>query len=226
MATLPDDALVRKPTGPQNHAPIPGSQAGVALEPAHRCCRHAGFGNIPIPHPLDKSTPMKNLKTPMALAILLATAPAVNAADLTITGEIKDTTCTAAIGGGVAIDMGSLDLTDLNGSDRIGGRDLDVSVSCPGASGSQDVAVKFSGISTSDGGLSLTAASTAKGVSYKIYDVAGDQLPINSAPAVYVRVDGTSAQVIKHSVWYAKTGADDAEAGSAIANAQMDIIYK
>ncbi len=170
---------------------------------------------------------MKNLKTPMALAILLAAAPAVNAADLTITGEVVETTCAATIGGGVAITMGKLDLEDLKKNDRIGGRDLDVSVACPGASGSQDVAVKFSGLSTADGGLSLTAASTAKGVSYKIYDVAGDQLKVNDAPTRFVTVDGTTSQTLKHSVWYAKTGvADDAEAGTALATAQMDIIYK
>ncbi|KAG1369064.1 hypothetical protein G6F59_018746 [Rhizopus arrhizus] len=74
---------------------------------------------------------MKNLKTPMALAILLAAAPAVNAADLTITGDIKETTCTAAITGGVAIDMGSMDLEELKKNDRIGGRDLDVTVASP-----------------------------------------------------------------------------------------------
>ncbi|HDS1126066.1 TPA: type 1 fimbrial protein [Stenotrophomonas maltophilia] len=170
---------------------------------------------------------MKNLKTPMALAILLAAAPAVNAADLTITGDIKDTTCTAAITGGVAIDMGSMDLEDLKKNDRIGGRDLDVTVACPGASGSQDVAVKFSGVSTSDGGLTLSATSTATGVSYKIYDVAGDQMLINSAPARFVTVDGTTSQTIKHSVWYAKADAAvEPEAGSANATAQMDIVYK
>lgn len=170
---------------------------------------------------------MKNLKTPMALAMLLAASSAVNAAELTITGDIKETTCTATIAGGVSIAMGSLDLEDLKANDRIGGRDMDVSVACPGASGSQDVAVKFSGVSTSDGGLSTTAASTARGVSYKIYDAAGDQLLINGAPARFVAVDSTTPQTIKHSVWFARTGAaDDTAAGTVVANAQMDIIYK
>jgi len=169
---------------------------------------------------------MKTLMTPMALAILMAT-PLAYAADLNITGEILETTCAATIGGGVSVPMGKLDLEDLKANDRIGGRDLDVSVACPGASGSQDVAVKFSGVSTAEGGLSLTAASTAVGVSYKIYDAAGTQLNINSAPTRFVTVDGSGAQILKHSVWYALVGdPDDAEAGTANATAQMDIIYR
>lgn len=163
----------------------------------------------------------------IALATLLAVGPAANAADLTISGDIKETTCAASITGGTAITMGSLDLEDLKSNDRIGGRDLDVSVACPGASGSLDVAVKFSGVSTSEGGLSTTAASTATGVSYKLYDSAGTQLLINGAPTRFVSVDGTTPQTIKHSVWFARTGAvADIKAGTAVANAQMDLIYK
>ncbi|MFV1847193.1 fimbrial protein [Stenotrophomonas maltophilia] len=170
---------------------------------------------------------MKNLKTPMALAILLAAAPAVNAADLTISGEIVETTCTATINGGVAVTMGKMDLEDLKGSDRIGRRDLDVEVACPGASGSHDVAVKFSGPTTADGALALTAASAAKGVAYKIFDTTDTQLKINTAPTQFVNVTDTASNIVKHSVWYTKTGAAaDVEAGSANATAQMDIVYK
>jgi type 1 fimbria pilin len=170
---------------------------------------------------------MKNLKTPMALAVLLATAPAVNAADLTISGEIVETTCTATINGGVAVAMGKMDLEDLKGADRIGRRDLDVAVACPGAAGSHDVAVKFSGPSTADGALALTAASGAKGVAYKIYDTADTHLKVNTAPTQFVNVSDAAPQTVKHSVWYTKTGtAAELEAGSANATAQMDIVYK
>lgn len=170
---------------------------------------------------------MKNLKTPMALAILLAAAPAVNAADLTISGEIVETTCTAVINGGVAVAMGKMDLEDLKGADRIGRRDLDVEVACPGAAGAHDVAVKFSGPATADGALALTAASGAEGVAYKIFDSTDTLLKINNAPTQFVNVTDTAPQTLKHSVWYSKTGAaDDVVAGTAIANAQMDIVYK
>lgn len=170
---------------------------------------------------------MKSLKTPMALAVLLAAAPTVNAADLTITGEIVETTCTATINGGVAVAMGKMDLEDLKSDDRIGRRDLDVAVACPGAAGSHDVAVKFSGSSTADGGLALTAASDAEGVAYKIYDSTDTLLKINSAPTQFVTVTDTAPQTVKHSVWYTKTGAAaDVVAGTANATAQMDIAYK
>ncbi|EED40222.1 fimbrial protein [Stenotrophomonas sp. SKA14] len=169
---------------------------------------------------------MKNLKTPMALAILLAAAPAVNAADLTITGEIVETTCTATINGGVAVTMGKMDLEDLKGNDRIGRRDLDVEVACPGASGSHDVAVKFSGPTTADGALELTTGGAA-GVAYKIFDTTDTQLKINTAPTQFVNVTDTAPNTVKHSVWYTKTGAaDDVVAGVANATAQMDIVYK
>jgi len=148
---------------------------------------------------------MKNLKTPMALAILLAAAPAVNAADLTITGEIVETTCTATINGGVAVTMGKMDLEDLKGNDRIGRRDLDVEVACPGASGSHDVAVKFSGPTTADGALELTTGGAA-GVAYKIFDTTDTQLKINTAPTQFVNVTDTAPNTVKHSVWYTKTG--------------------
>ncbi|WP_159095057.1 fimbrial protein [Stenotrophomonas sp. ZAC14A_NAIMI4_1] len=170
---------------------------------------------------------MKNLKTPMALAILLAAAPAVNAADLTISGEIVETTCIATINGGVAVAMGKMDLEDLKGAERIGRRDLDVAVACPGAAGSHDVAVKFSGSSTADGALALTAASAAEGVAYKIYDSTDTLLKINNAPTQFVNVTDTVPATLKHSVWYTKTGAAaDLVAGSANATAQMDIVYK
>jgi len=170
---------------------------------------------------------MNKMNTPMALAILLAVAPAVNAADLTITGQIVETTCTATIGGGTDIDMGKMDLETLRGNERTGRRDLDVTVSCPGATGSHDVAVRFSGLAEADGSLGLTAASTAAGVGYKIYDSADALLRVNTAPSQFVTVTDTSPQVVKHSVWYTKTGAaGDVEAGIANANAQMDIVYK
>ncbi len=168
---------------------------------------------------------MKNLKTPMALAILLAAAPAVNAADLTITGKIEQTSCTAVINGGVAVAMGKMDIEDLKNNKRIGRRDLDVEVACPGASGSHDVAVKFSGSSTADGALALTAASDAEGVAYEIYDSTDTLLKVNTAPTQFVNVTDTAPQTIKHAVWYAKTGAT-LVAGDANATAQMDIIYK
>lgn len=170
---------------------------------------------------------MKNLKTPMALAILLAAAPAVNAADLTISGEIVETTCTATINGGVSVLMGKVDMEDLKRSDRIGRRDLDVSVACPGATGSHDVAVKFSGSSTADGALALTATSDAEGVAYKIFDSTDTLLRINGAPTQFVNVTDTAPQTVRHSVWYTKTGAAaDVVPGVANATAQMDIVYK
>ncbi len=170
---------------------------------------------------------MKNLKTPMTLAILLAAAPAVNAADLNITGEIVQTTCKATINGGVAVAMGKMDMEDLKGADRIGHSDLDVAVACPGATGSHDVAVKFSGPATAEGALALSATSAAKGVAYKIYDTTDTLLKINNAPTQFVNVTDTAPATIKHSVWYSKTGAiDDLKAGSANATAQMDIVYK
>lgn len=169
---------------------------------------------------------MKNLKTPIALAILLAAAPAVNAANLTISGEIVETTCTATINGGLAVAMGKMDLEDLKGSDRIGRRDLDVAVACPGATGSHDVAVQFSGPATADGALELTAGG-ATGVAYKIYDSTDTQLKINNAPTQFVNVTDSAPQTLKHSVWYTKTGAAaDVVAGVANATAQMDIVYK
>lgn len=170
---------------------------------------------------------MKNLKTPMALAILLAAAPAVNAADLTISGEVVATSCTATINGGVAVTMGKIDAQELKQNKRMGRRDLDVDVSCPGATGSYDVAVKFSGSSTADGALALTAASDAEGVAYEIYDSTDTLLKINTLPTEFVNVTPTVGNTVKHSVWYAKTGAaDDVVAGEANATAQMDIIYK
>lgn len=170
---------------------------------------------------------MKNLKTPLALAILLAVAPAVNAADLTITGEIVETTCTAVINGGTSVDMGKMDLEDLKANDRIGRRDLNVDVACPGATGSHDVAVKFSGPATADGALELTGASGAQGVAYKIFDITDTLLKVNNAPTQFVNVTDTAPQTLKHSVWYSKTGAAaDVQAGTAIAAAQMDIVYK
>ncbi|MEG2805167.1 fimbrial protein [Stenotrophomonas sp.] len=169
---------------------------------------------------------MKILLTPFALAALLG-AHSANAADLTITGEIVESTCTAAINGNLDVLMGKMDLEDLKTNNRIGRRDLDVTVACPGASGSQDVAVKFSGTANADGSLGLTAASTAKGVSYMIYDASDAQLAINGAPTQFVTVTGTGSQTLKHSVWYSKTtAAADTEAGTANATAQMDIIYK
>jgi len=170
---------------------------------------------------------MKNLKTPMALAILLAAAPAVNAADVTITGEIKDTSCKATINGGLAVKMDKVDMEDLKNSNRVGRTALDVVVDCTGASGSQDVAVKFTGVSTADGALALNGTSDAEGVAYKLYDVNDKQLAINGTPTEFVNVSASAPQTLKHSVWYTKTGiADDVVAGQAIANAQMDIIYK
>lgn len=170
---------------------------------------------------------MKNLKTPMALAILLAAAPAVNAADLTITGEIKDTSCKATVNGGVAVTMHKVDLEDLKTSNRVGRTALDVVVDCTGASGSQDVAVKFTGATTPDGALALNGSSDAEGVAYKFYDVNDQPLAINGTPTEFVKVDASAPQILHHSVWYAKTGAAaDVVAGQAIANAQMDIIYK
>jgi len=171
---------------------------------------------------------MKNLKTPMALAILLAAAPAAYAADLTISGEVMETTCTAAINGGADVKMAKVDMEELKTADRVGGQDVNVTISCPGASGSEEVAVKFTQtLSTPDGGLTLTPTSVAKGVSYKIYDEGGQQLRVNAMPTRFVTVDGTSSQTLKHTVWYAKSGAAaDVEAGSANATAQMDIVYK
>ncbi|ALA81165.1 fimbrial protein [Bacillus velezensis] len=171
---------------------------------------------------------MKNLKTPMALAILLAAAPAVNAADLTIEGEIRETTCKAEINGGVvAVIMDIVDMEDLKGSNRVGRRALDVTVDCTGASGSHDVAVKFTGVTTADGALALNATSDAEGVAYKIYDTNDKQLAINATPTEFVNVTAAAPQTLQHSVWYTKTGvADDVVAGKAYANAQMDIVYK
>jgi type 1 fimbria pilin len=170
---------------------------------------------------------MNNLKTPIALAILMAAAPVVNAADLTISGEIVETTCTATINGGAAVAMGKMDMEDLKRSDRIGRRDLDVAVACPGATGSHDVAVKFSGSATADGALALTAASAAEGVAYKIYDSTDTRLKVNNAPTQFVRVTDTAPATLRHSVWYAKTGAAASVVpGEAHATAQMDIVYK
>ncbi|MDA5342063.1 fimbrial protein [Stenotrophomonas maltophilia] len=170
---------------------------------------------------------MKNLKTPMALAILLAAAPAVNAADLTISGEIMETTCAATIKGGLAVAMDKVDLEDLKGSNRVGRRALDVEVDCTGASGSHDVAVKFTGVTTADGALALDGTGDAEGVAFKIYDVNDDQLAINATPTEFVNVTASAPQTIQHSVWYTKTGiADDVVAGKAYAKAQMDIVYK
>lgn len=170
---------------------------------------------------------MKNLKTPIALAILLAAAPAVNAADLTISGEVVDSTCTAAITGGLAVTMSKIDLADLKRSARVGRKALDVVVTCDGASSSQDVAVQFTGPSTADGALALTASSGAKGVAYKIFDNTDTLLPINGIPTQYVTVADGAPQTLNHSVWYAASlPEDEMVAGSAVANAQMDIIYK
>lgn len=179
----------------------------------------------PFPY-LVKSILMKPLMTPIALAALLAAHTAV-AADLTITGEIVQTTCTAVINGNVDVLMGKMDLEDLKANDRIGRRDLDVTVACPGASGTQNVAVKFSGTANGDGSLGLTAASTAQGIGYTIYDANDVPLAINGAPTHFVAVTGTGAQTLRHSVWYSKTGAASAaQAGTANATAQMDIIYR
>lgn len=170
---------------------------------------------------------MNTLKTAMALSILLITAPAVNAADLTITGEIVETTCTATVNGGTSVAMGKMDLEELRANDRIGRRDLDIAVSCPGATGSHDVAVKFSGPATADGALDLSTGSTADGVAFKIFDTADTQLKINDAPTQFVTVTDTAPQTLRHSVWYSKSKpAADVGAGLATATAQMDIVYK
>lgn len=170
---------------------------------------------------------MKNLKTPMALAILLAAAPAVNAADLTIQGEIKDTSCAVSIKGGLTVVMDKVDIEDLKGSNRVGRRALDVEVDCSGASGANDVAVKFTGLTTADGALALDGTGNAEGVAFKIFDVNDDQLAINATPTVFVNVPASAPQTIQHSVWYTKTGAGaDVVAGEAYAKAQMDIVYK
>lgn len=171
---------------------------------------------------------MKNPKTPLALALLLAAAPAVNAADLTITGEVVETTCIADIAGGaMAVDMGRIDAEELKANERIGRRDVDVEIKCDGLTGSQDVALQFSGPATADGNLELTGTTGAKGVAYKIYDSTDTHLKVNTAPTQFVTVADGAPQTLKHSVWYTKTGAAaDVQAGAANATAQMNIFYK
>lgn len=160
----------------------------------------------------------------IALAATVA-APAAFAADLTISGEIVESTCTADIAGDVDVDMGKMDLVELNANDRIGRRDLDVTLACPGSGAAQELAVRFSGVANTDGSLALTAASSAVGVGYKIYDDADAQLRINTAPTRFVNVPADGSEVLKHSVWFCKTDAA-AQAGTANATAQMDIVYK
>ncbi len=160
----------------------------------------------------------------IALAASLA-APAAFAADVNISGEIVESTCVAAIAGGVDVAMDKMDLVELKANDRVGRRDLDVTVSCPGSGAAQDLAVRFAGVATGDGSLALTAASTATNVGYKIFDNNDTQLNINTAPVLFVSVPADGSEVVKHSVWYATTGGTPT-AGTANATAQMDIVYK
>ncbi|WP_313139809.1 fimbrial protein [Stenotrophomonas sp.] len=160
----------------------------------------------------------------LALAATLSASSAF-AADLTISGEIVESTCTADIAGDVDVDMGKMDLQELTSNERIGRRDLDVTLSCPGSGAAQELAVRFSGMANADGSLALTAASTAVGVGYRIYDTSDAQLHINTAPTRFVSVPADGAEVLKHSVWFSKTDAV-AQAGTANATAQMDIVYK
>ncbi|HDS1299935.1 MULTISPECIES: fimbrial protein [Stenotrophomonas maltophilia group] len=161
----------------------------------------------------------------LAIALAATLSVSAHAADLTISGEIVESTCTADIAGDVDVDMGKMDLVELNANDRIGRRDLDVTLACPGSGAAQELAVRFSGVANTDGSLALTAASSAVGVGYKIYDNADTQLRINTAPTRFVNVPADGSEVLKHSVWFSKTEAA-AQAGTAHASAQMDIVYK
>jgi len=159
-----------------------------------------------------------------SLAAVLV-APVAVAANLTINGEIVASTCTVTgKNGDVTIKMPKLDAASLAGNSKSTPAPLNITLACSGAAGKQNVAVQFSGKANAEGDLAITG--TATNVGYRIEDADGKQLKINQAPAAFVTVDADRDYTLSHTIWYSKVAAGAATAGTAIATAQMDVVYK
>ncbi|PAM64690.1 fimbrial protein [Stenotrophomonas maltophilia] len=170
---------------------------------------------------------MNTASISLAIALAAATfAPAALAADtLTINGEVLASTCTVGNNGSVTVPMGKLDLASLQSNNKSSAQNFKVTLDCAGVTGSQDVAVKFSGMADADGNLKVTPGG-ASAVAYRIEDASGNQLKINDMPTEFVTVSADAAYDIDYTVWFTAEAGGTPTAGVANATAQMDVVYK